>query len=173
MKLGGITLYDVLDKLSNFESEPMKKSDFERIIIKTFRGLESKHGFKMSEAVYSPKGCMAQFQNTTTSVVLHYEIGEEPWLDIADVKDAENKSTLGWLLVERGIQKAPTPAAAFHSTPLAEKDLEASLEKKNQQLIEYGMDFINGDFSLMPALQKRARKYALECDRYIAQHKSK
>jgi hypothetical protein len=75
--------------------------------------------------------------------------------------------------VERGIQKTPTPADAFQSTPLAEKDLEASLEKKNQQLIEYGVDLLKGDFSLMPALQKRAQKYALECDRYLASHRSK
>ena len=151
----------------------MKKSEFERIIMKTFRGLESRHGFKKGEAVYSSKGCTVQFKNATTDVTLHYEIGEEPWLDISDVKNAESKSTLGWLLVERGIEKPPTPAAAFQSTPLAEKDLESAIEKKNQQLLEYGMDLINGDFSLMPALQKRAKKYALDCERYMAQHKSK
>jgi len=151
----------------------MKKSVFERIITKTFRGLEARHGFKKSEAVYSSKACTVQFQNATTGITLHYEIGEEPWLDIADIKDAKNKSTLGWLLVERGIEKTPAPAAAFHSTPLAEKDLEPALEKMNQLLLEYGMDFINGDFSLMPALQKRAKQYALDCERYLALHKSK
>ena len=77
------------------------------------------------------------------------------------------------MLVERGIEKMPTLAAAFQSTPMAERDLESVLEKKNQQLIEYGMDLINGDFSLMPALQKRAKKYALDCERYMSQHKSK
>ena len=151
----------------------MKKSEFEHIITKTFRVLESRYGFKRGEAVYSSKGCTVQFQNATTDVTLHYEIGEEPWLDIADVKNVENKTTLGWLLVERGIEKTPAPAAAFRSKPLAEKDMEATLEKKNQQLVEYGMDLINGDFSLMPTLQKRAKKYALDCERYMAQHKSK
>ena len=151
----------------------MKKTEFERILTKTFRVLEGRYGFKKGEAVYSSKGCTVQFQNATTDVTLHYEIGEEPWLDIADVKNAESKSTLGWLLVERGIEKMPTLAAAFRSTPMAERDLESVLEKKNQQLIEYGMDLINGDFSLMPALQKRAKKYALDCERYMSQHKSK
>ena len=151
----------------------MKKSEFERIVSKTFRSLESRYGFKKGETVYSQKGCSVQFLNATTDVTLHYVIGTEPWLAIADIKDAENKSTLGWLLVERGIEKTPAPEAAFRSTPLQEKDLEAALEKKNQQLLEYGMDFINGDFSLMPALQKRAKKYALDCERYMAQHKSK
>ena len=151
----------------------MKKTEFERILTKTFRVLEGRYGFKKGEAMYSPKGCTVQFQNATTDVTLHYEIGEMPWLDIAEIQNAENRSTLGWLLVERGIEKTPIPAAAFRSNPLAEKDIEAVLEKKNQQFVEYGMDLINGDFSLMPALQKRAKKYALDCERFMAQHKSK
>jgi hypothetical protein len=151
----------------------MKKSEFERIVFRAFRNLESKHGFKKGETVYSQKGCTVQFCNATTDVTLYYEIGTEPWLAIADIKNAENKSTLGWLLVERGIEKMPIPADAFRSTTLLEKDFASFLEKKNQQLLEYGMDLINGDFSLMPALQKRAKKYALDCERYMAQHKSK
>jgi hypothetical protein len=148
----------------------MKKSEFERIVLKTFRGLD-KYGFKKGDTVYSQKGCTVQFLNATTDVTLHYEIGGEPWLAIAEVKNPENKSTLEWLLVELGIEKAPTPAQAFRPTALPVKDLSSALEKKNKQLLEYGADFIRGDFSLMPNLQKRAQKYALECDRYIALHK--
>jgi hypothetical protein len=148
----------------------MKKSEFEQIVARAFRGMD-KLGFKKSETVYSQKGCTVQFLNSTTEVTLHYEIGGEPWLAIADAKNADNKSTLEWLMVERGIEKAPTPAQAFRSTTMPVKDLASVLEKKNKQLIEHGMDFINGDFSLMPNLQKRAKKYALECDRYLALHK--
>ena len=151
----------------------MKKSEFEQIVAKAFRGLESKHGFKKSETVYSKNGCTVHFVNTTTDVTLHYEIGSEPWLAIADAHNPENKSTLEWLLVERGAEKAPTPAQAFRSTPVPVKDLASLLEKKNQQLIEHGMEILKGDFSLMPALQKRAEKYALDCDRYLALHKTK
>ena len=151
----------------------MKKSEFERIVTRTFRSLETQHGFKKGEAEYSHKNCTIHFLNATTDVTLHYELGNEPWLAIADVKDAKNKSTLGWLLVERGAEKTPAPAAAFRSTPLPDIKLEASLEKKVQQLIEHGADIMNGDFSLMPNLQKRAKKYAQDCDRYIAIHKSK
>jgi len=151
----------------------MKKSEFERIVTGAFRSLESKHGFKMGEAVYSPKNCTIQYLNTTTDVTLHYELGREPWLDISDLKNAENKSTLGWLLVERGVQKTPAPADAFRSTHLPDGKLAGDLEKKVQLLIEYGADLMKGDFSLMPNLQKRAKKYALDCDRYISIHKTK
>jgi len=151
----------------------MKKSEFERIVLKTFRSLESKHGFKRGETTFSPKNCTVHYINTTTDVTLHYEIGREPWLDISDIKDAENKSTLGWLLVERGVEKAPAPADAFRSGSVPNGNLESDLEKKIGQLIEYGSDLMNGDFSLMPNLQKRAKKYAQDCDRYIAIYKTK
>jgi len=155
------------------ESEKMKKSVFERIVVKTFRSLESKHGFKKGEATYSSKDCTIQYLNATTDVTLHYEIGREPWLDISDITNAENKSTLGWLLVERGISKTPPPADAFRATSLPEVKLESELEKKVGQLLEHGMDLIQGDFSIIPNLQKRAKKYALDCNRYISIYKSK
>ena len=151
----------------------MKKSEFERIVIRTFRSLETQHGFKQGEAEYSQKNCEIHFRNATTDVTLYYEVGNEPWLAIADVQNAENRSTLGWLLVERGVEKSPSPEAAFRSTPLLDGRLEANLEKKIQQLIEHGEDLMKGDFSLMPSLQKRAKKYALDCDRYLALHKIK
>lgn len=151
----------------------MKKSEFERVILKAFRGLETKYGFKKGETIYSQKGCTVQFFNTTTDVTLHYEIGNEPWLTIADVQNPENRSTLGWLLVECGVEKEPMPAQAFRATVLPESELASNIEKKNQQLIQYGMDFIKGDFSLMPNLQKRAQKYELDCERFIAIHKTK
>jgi hypothetical protein len=151
----------------------MKKSEFERIVTGAFRTLESRHGFKMNETVYSQKKCTVQYINATTNVTLHYELGREPWLAIADAGNVENKSTLGWLLVERGVEKSPIPMAAFRLTHLPEKELASDLEKKIGQLLEHGADLINGDFSLMPNLQKRAEKYKLDCDRYIAIHKSK
>ena len=156
-----------------FESDFMKKSEFERIVMKAFRSLEIKHGFKKGEATYSQKDCAMQYLNTTTDVTLHYELGREPWLTISDVNNAENKSTLGWLLVEHGVEKMPTTADAFRFTPLPEEKLESELEKKVQQLLEYGADLMKGDFSLMPNLQKRAQKYALDCDRFISIYKTK
>jgi hypothetical protein len=151
----------------------MKKEAFERIVTKTFRGLEARHGFKRGETVVTKQNCAMQYVNATTIITVHYEFGGEPWIAIADRKDAGNKSTLGWLLVERGITKEPSPAEAFRSFNLSEKEFTSILERENQQLIEHGMEFINGDFSIMPALQKRAAKYALDCDHYFAIYRTK
>ena len=150
----------------------MKKEAFERIVTKTFRGLEARHGFKRGEAVLSKQNCAMQYINATTIVTVHYEFGGEPWIGITDRKHAENRSTLGWLLVERGLTKEPVPADAFRSINLSEKEFTSILERENQQLLEHGMEFINGDFSIIPTLQLRAEKYALDCDRYISIYKS-
>jgi hypothetical protein len=151
----------------------MKKSTFERMVEKAFWGLEARHAFKKIETKFENRSVIIRFQNTTTEILLNYEIGNTPWLEIADSHDLANKSTLGWLLVEKGIEKTPLPEQAFHPTTLNEGDLEPILQTMGQQLLDYGDDLLKGNFALMPKLQERARKYALECDRYLAIRKPK
>jgi len=152
----------------------MKKSEFEKIIEKTFWGLETKFGFKKTETTFQSNSCLVRFQNTTTELVVNYEIGHTPWLGIGDISSLDDKkTTLEWLLVEQGIEKAPTPEAAFMPTKMEESKLEATLQNKNQQLLEFGTDLLKGDFTIMPKLQQRAGKYAKDCKRYINLHKIK
>jgi hypothetical protein len=146
----------------------MKKSTFERMAEKAFWGLEARYGFKKIETKFGNRSVTVRFQNATTEILLNYEIGNTPWLEIADVHDAKNKSTLGWLLVEKGIDDAPLPEQAFHPTMLNENELEPVLQTMGQQLLDHGADLLKGDFTIMPKLQERARKYALECDRYLS-----
>ena len=151
----------------------MRKSTFERMVEKAFWGLEARHGFKKTDTKFENRSVTVRFQNATTEILLNYEIGNTPWLEIADVHNAGNKSTLGWLLVETGVEISPLPEQAFRPTPLNEGDLEPILQTMSQQLLEHGTDLLKGDFALMPKLQERARKYALECDRYLSIRKPK
>ena len=152
----------------------MKKSEFEKIIDKTFWGLETKYGFKKTETTFQQHSCLVRYQNTTTELALNYEIGRIPWLTIADITNLDKKqSTLEWLLVEQGIEKPPTPEAAFLPTKMEEGKLETVLQSKNQQLQEFGADLLKGDFTILPRLQKRAEKYAQDCKRYVEVHKIK
>ncbi len=151
----------------------MKKSKFESMVEKAFWGLEAKYGFKKIETKFENRSVTVRFQNATTEILLNYEIGNTPWLEIADVHDAANKSTLGWLLVETGVDKPPLPEQAFHPTTLNESELDPVLQRMDQQLLDHGADLLKGDFGIMPKLQERARKYALECDRYLAIRKPK
>ena len=152
----------------------MKKSEFERLVDKIFFDLETGHGLKKTETAFHKHGCVVRFQNSTTLVTLNYEITSLPWLEIADLSDPEEvRSTLEWLLVEKGVEKSPTPDQAFQPTKMAEGKLESVLRTQVQQLQEYGAPLLDGDFSIMPKLQERARKYALACERYAKIHKLK
>jgi hypothetical protein len=151
----------------------MKKSKFEGMVEKAFWGLESKYGFKKTETRFENRSATVRFQNATTEVLLNYEIGNTPWLEIADVHATENKSTLGWLLVESGVDKAPLPEQAFKPATLNVDGLEPVLQTMGQQLLVHGTDLLNGDFTVLSKLQARARKYARECSRYLAIRKPK
>jgi len=145
----------------------MRKSEFERIVDKTFWGLEAKYGFKKTETAYHRGGVIVRFQNPTTEVVLNYEIGALPWVTIADINNPEtDKSSLDWLLVELGEKKSPTTDEAFFPANMDEGQLEAELQKKSDQLLSFGADFIKGDFTLLPKLQKRAEDYLAECKKF-------
>ena len=150
----------------------MKKSAFESMVDKAFWGLEAKYGFKKTETNFVNRTCTVKFQNKTTEVLLNYELGNTPWLTISEIHNMDNKSTLGWLLVELGIDETPKPEQAFHPTTLGESELGPTLEKMGQQIIKHGADLLKGDFAILPKLQARAKKYDAECKNYLAIHKS-
>jgi hypothetical protein len=150
----------------------MKKTEFENMVDKAFWGLEAKYGFKKTETRFVDRTCTVQFKNATTEILLNYELGNTPWLEISDAHNAGNKSTLGWLLVELGVEEAPKPEQAFRPTTLSGGTLEPILQKMGQQVLDYGADLLKGNFAILPKLQARARKYDLECQRYLSIHKS-
>ena len=150
----------------------MKKTEFESMVDKAFWSLEAKYGFKKTETNFVGRTCIVRFRNATTEVLLNYELGNTPWLEISDTHNAENKSTLGWLLVELGVDPSPKPEQAFRPTTLSEGTLQPVLQKMGQQILDYGSDLLKGDLTILPKLQARAKKYDLECQRYLSIHKS-
>jgi len=151
----------------------LKKSSFEYMVDNAFRGLTSKYKFKKVETKFEQRGCVVRYQNATTELALNYELGGKPWLTIGDVEKPENRSTLGWLLVELGVERAPSVEQAFHPVALADAELEAALQKMTADVQEHGVALLKGDFTLMPKLQARSRKYALDCKRVMAVRKAK
>jgi hypothetical protein len=149
----------------------MKKTEFENMVDKAFWGLEAKYGFKKTATSFVARTCTVQFKNSTTEIILNYELGNTPWLEISDVNNSENKTTLGWLLVELGVEKAPKPEQAFRPTTLSDGTLAPVLQKMSQQILDFGSELLKGDFTILPKLQARAKKYDLECQRYLSIHK--
>ncbi len=148
----------------------MKRTTFESLVDKAFYGLEAQYGFKKIEAKLTDHGAAIRYRNTTTELCLNYDLGNSPWLEIVDASHPENKSTLGWLLVERGEQRPPTVAQAFRATAPKDKEMENILQTVVQQVMDHGADLLKGDFNLLPKLQQRARQYDAECKRYLAVH---
>ena len=151
----------------------MKKSNFEQLVQKSFVKLEVKYGFKKTKSDYHSGGVTVCFQNLTTEVVLNYEIGDFPWITIADINNPKAaRASLDWLLVELGEIESPTVDAAFLPARMEEEQLEAELKKKSNQLLEFSADFLKGDFTLLPKLQERADDYLEECQKFAGRHKS-
>jgi hypothetical protein len=145
----------------------MRKSDFERIVDKTFWGLEAKYGFTKTATTYHRGGVTVRYQNPTTEVILNYEIGAYPWMTIADIKSPKtDKTSLDWLLVELGEKRFPTPDEAFFTAKMDEGQLEVELQKISDQLLKFGISLLKGDFTLLPKLQKRAEDYLSECKKF-------
>ncbi len=149
----------------------MKKANFERLIAKTFLSLETKFGFKKISTEYHSGGVIVTYQNPTTEVILNYEIGEYPWVTIANINNPKtDRASLDWLLVELGEREAPTTDEAFMPLRMDDAHLEAELEKKKVQLLKFGADMLKGDFTLLPNLQERAEDYLEECKRFAKRH---
>jgi hypothetical protein len=105
--------------------------------------------------------------------VLNYEQGEFPWITIADINNPKTaRASLDWLLVELGEREAPTTDDAFMPPKMDEAFLEDELQKKSDELLRFGADFLNGDFTLLPNLQERADDYLVECKKFAGRYKS-
>ena len=152
----------------------MKIYEFERIVDKTFWGLTNKHDFVKTETSLHKRGATVSFQNTTTEIILNYEIGSFPWITIADIKKPEtDRVSLDWLLVELGEKKHPSADEAFFSAKMDEGQFEDEVQKKVDQLLKFGTVFFSGDFTLLPDLQKLAEDYLSECKKFANQKNTK
>ena len=150
----------------------MKKANFERLIDKTFSRLGTKFDFKKVKTNYHSGGAEVVFQNKTTEVIVNYEIGEFPWVTMADINNPKTaRASLDWLLVELGERESPTTDEAFFPLRMDDTQLEDELRKKSEQLLKFGADFLRGDFSLLPNLQERAEAYLAECKRFANRNK--
>lgn len=152
----------------------MKKSEFERLIDKSFVSLEGKYKFKKVSTSFDPEGVIVCFQNPTTEVCLNYEIGSFPWVTLADINNPEeDRISLDWLLVELGEREAPTTDEAFFPPKMESDQLAAELRVKSEQLLLFGTDLLKGDFTMLPKLKERAASYLVECKKIADRYKVK
>ena len=77
--------YNHCKGFSTPKENDMKKTEFENMVDKAFWGLEAKFGFKKTATSFVDRTCTVQFKNATTEIILNYELGNTPWLEISDV----------------------------------------------------------------------------------------
>lgn len=151
----------------------MKKSEFSRVARKSFLTLENKYRFKKTAVDFHQGGVIVTYQNETTEVCLNYEIGEYPWITIGDIHNPkEDRTSLDWLLVELGERDAPTTDDAFSPPEMDDNQLDEELQKQSAQLVQFGGEMLNGDFSLLPKLKTRAENYLAECRKIAERYKA-
>jgi hypothetical protein len=144
----------------------MNIKEYEALVDDIFRTVVAEYHFKKTQAVAQGFECWVIYQNSTTEISIFCEAGSLPWVRIADVHNPQNVSSLEWLMVELGIEKMPTPEEAYHFPKYTGQDIIAALQKKAQQLHEYGQDVLTGKFAIFPKLQERGLRFVRECEAY-------
>jgi hypothetical protein len=139
---------------------------YEALIDNIFQAVIAEYSFKKFQVDAQRFEYWVVYRNLTTEISIFWEMGSLPWMRIADVHNLQNASSLEWLLVELGVEKMPTPEEAYHFPQYSEQDIVAALQKKEQQLHEYGKDVLTGNFVIFPKLQERGLRFVQECEAY-------
>jgi hypothetical protein len=101
------------------------------------------------------------YENQTTRVTVHYEIGAEPWVEIGrlEVRDGEivqpNSTGLALLLRERG---QPLDDEVTVARDIGESEIAQMVSVRAARLRTVGDDLLRGDFRAFPKLQTKAEK---------------
>lgn len=135
----------------------MTPIEFERVILDAFQYLIDDFAFRyLSTNMHAPE-CWATFHGPTTAVTIHFELGSQPWVELAELKQdngrvvEHNRSALEFLVQER----APLEALA-RTSPNGDEEMRRVIYEKARQLREYGKDVLQGDFRVFPRLKELA-----------------
>jgi hypothetical protein len=126
--------------------------EFESVVLEAFGYLIDSFGFRyLSTHIHSPE-CWSTFHNSTTAVTVHFELGSQPWVELAELKRdggcifEQNRVALEFLVKER----APQETALI--TNESDEQTKAAIREKARQLRAYAEDVLKGDFRIFPRL---------------------
>src|SRR5437879_674229 len=94
------------------EFTQMTPTEFEEAVLGAFAFLVKDFGFRyVVTSMHAPE-CWSVFHNATTAVIVHYELGSRPWVEVAELKHDGNRiverhrSALDFLVQERAPHEA-------------------------------------------------------------------
>jgi hypothetical protein len=131
--------------------------EFETIVLDAFHYLISDFGFRcLSTNMHAPE-CWTAFHSVTTAVIVHFELGSQPWVELAELKREgdqiveRNRAALEFLVRERAPQEA-----SLRARDDSDEEVRRVIYEKARQLREYGKDVLSGDFRVFPRLKELA-----------------
>jgi len=131
--------------------------EFESIVLEAFGYLVDTFGFRyVSTDIHAPE-CWSTFHNSTTAVTVHFDLGSQPWVELAELKRVggqvfeQNRAALEFLVKERAPQEAALP-----TKETGDEWTKTVIREKARQLRAYGEDVLKGDFRIFPRLKDLA-----------------
>lgn len=126
-----------------------------------FRYLEFDYGFRIKSDRGLGSEAWVVYENQTTRISVHYELGAEPWVEIGrlELRDGQRVQPasigLDLLLRERG---KPLSDGVKVPRDIGEVEISQMVSIRAERLHDFGGDLLRGDFGAFPKLQTKAEQ---------------
>ncbi len=133
---------------------------FEKQARHAFDFLVAGFGFSHSGSAIRPPECWTAYENSTTCIVIAFELGVGPRVEIQRKQPSllgfgsRERYDLAFLLMER----AAGEKYRYEIADLDDPELPNALQALAHQLERFGKDILSGDFSVFPQLRKQAEE---------------
>jgi hypothetical protein len=124
-----------------------------------FDYLITDYGFYLKDETAAGSEAWSTYENPTTRVTVHYELGSEPWVEIGQRETRDGRevqsASIGLELLLREHGNPLTDAVPF-PREIQAAELTHMLRKRAEGLRVVGKDLLRGDFHELPKLQTKA-----------------
>jgi len=126
-----------------------------------FSYLERDYGFRLTVQRALGSEAWVTYENQTTRIIVHYELGAEPWVEIGrlELRDGQvvQPASIGLDLLLRERAK-PLDDEVKVPRDIGESEISLMVSVRANRLRALGDDLLRGDFRSFPKLQSKAEK---------------
>jgi hypothetical protein len=127
----------------------------------SFQFLLNDYGFSVTAEKAVGREAWVVYENATTRVTVHYELGAEPWVEIGrlELRDRQmvQPTSIGLDLLSRGRGK-PLSDTVNVPREIGESEISRMIALRAERLRAFGDDLLRGDFRSFPKLLTKAEK---------------
>lgn len=126
---------------------------------RAFAYLVNDYGFRMKTEMALGSEAWVAYENHTTRITVHYELGAEPWVEIGRVELRDGQlvqpSSIGLELLVRERGK-PLDDQVRVPRDITAPEISQMIGTRAERLRSLGEDLLRGDFRGFPKLQTKA-----------------